>query len=345
MKTIVSIAVTAGLCLIATVAQAADQVGFRQLTIPVPELGGTIPAFVWYPTAAGGTKTLLGDNAVFYGHEAFRDAPVEAGGHPLIVVSHGSGGNAVGLGWLNASLAAMGYVVVAPNHPGTTSGDSSPKKTVELWNRPINLSATLDAIMADPTFAPSIDPARIGALGFSLGGHDVMALAGAEQRRRQFAEFCFREQSEASGTCKWLARGGVDLTALDPRFEENHRDPRIKAIVAVDPGLTQSFAEETLNSIRVPVQFINLGTQQTTPSIVEAHYLASIVPGARLKRVPDAVHFSFLGRCKPEASKILESIGDDPVCTDAGGRDRAALHQDMISILGVFLSETLPDSK
>lgn len=345
MKTIISIAVTAGLSLSATVAQATDQVGFRQLTIPVPERGGTIQAFVWYPAAAGGTKTLLGDNAVFYGHEAFRDAPIEPGKHPLIVVSHGSGGNAAGLGWLIAPLAAMGYVVVAPNHPGTTSGDSSQKKTVELWHRPINLSATIDAILADPTFAPAIEPAQIGALGFSLGGYDVLALAGAEQRRRQFAEFCFREQADASGVCKWLARGGVDLTALDPRFEENHCDPRIKAIVAVDPGLTQSFAEETLNSIRVPVQFINLGTQQTTPSIVEAHYLASVIPGARLKRVPDAVHFSFLGRCKPEAPKILEAIGDDPVCTDAGGRDRVVLHQELISFIGSFLSETLPNSK
>eukprot|EP01037_Dinobryon_pediforme_P031008 gene31008-35314_t len=225
------------------------------------------------------------------------------------------------------------------------SGDSDQKKTMEVWHRPLDLSATVDAMLADPAFAAKVDATEVGALGFSLGGYDVLALAGAEQRRLPFAEFCYRESAEKSGTCDWLRRGGVDLSALGPRMEANYRDTRFKAIVAVDPAWVQSFDKASLTRIAVPVQFLNLGTQATTPSIVEAHGLAQTVPGARIARVPDAVHFSFLGLCKPEGAKLLEDMGDDPVCTDAGGRDRAALHEDMLAIILGFLGEALPVSR
>jgi predicted dienelactone hydrolase len=173
----------------------------------------------------------------------------------------------------------------------------------------------------------------------------VLTLAGAEQRRKPFAEFCYRDATQSAGFCGWLKRGGVDLLELDPRMEANHRDPRVKVIVAVDPAFTQSYDETSLKGISVPVQFLNLGTRATTPSIVEAHGLAQMVPGARIARVPDAVHFSFLGLCKPEGAKLLQDMGDDPVCTDAGGRDRAALHEEMLTVIIGFLAEALPTSR
>ena len=252
-------------------AAAADRVGIRQLSIPVADRGGPVEAFVWYPADDGGSRETIGETLGFFGSEAWRDAPIATGKHPLIVISHGSGGNVAGfgpgLGWLTTRLAAAGYIVVGPNHPGTMTGDSDQKKTVELWHRPLDLSATVDTMLADPAFAPKIAADRIGALGFSLGGYDVLALAGAEQRRKPFAEFCYRDAAQSHGFCDWLKRGGVDLTALDPRMEANHRDPRFKAIVAVDPAFTQSYDETSLKGISVPVQFLNLGTRATTPSL------------------------------------------------------------------------------
>lgn len=321
-------------------AAAGERVGVRFLTIAGHEPGRRLDTLVLYPAAAPGTPTELGDNGVFAGTEADRDAPAEPGRHPLVVVSHGSGGNAAGLSWLTAHLAAMGYVVAAPNHPGTTSGDSDEKRTVEIWRRPEDLSAVIDAMLKDPVFAPEIDGEAIGALGFSLGGYDVLALAGAEQRREAFAGFC--ERNRTSMGCDWLRRGGVDFAALDPRFDGNHRDPRVKAVVAVDPAFTPSYAEASLKAVRVPVQFVNLGTPAATPGIVEARFLADTIPEARLARVPDAVHYSFLGLCRPEGPGLVASAGEEPICSDAGGRPRDALHADMVAIIARFLTEVLP---
>lgn len=325
----------------AAVAAEPPSVGMRTLTIPTAEPGRVLPTLVWYPAAPGGEDVLIGDNPVIVGTRVRRDAPVTPGRHPLLLISHGSGGNGAGLSWLTTRLAARGYVVAAMNHPGTTSGDSNEKLTMELWHRPKDISATLDHLLADPGLTPSIDPKAVGALGFSLGGYDVLALAGAEQRRSAFAEYCNRNRMMMG--CAWLRRGGVDFAALDPRFDENHRDTRIRAVIAVDPAFTPSYDDKSLTGVTVPVGVLNLGTPSTTPGIIEGRAIADLMPNARLDRVPDAVHFSFLGLCKPDAARLLAEAGDEPICADVpGGRDRVALHDDMAKRIFGFLDTMLP---
>lgn len=320
---------------------AADPVGLRSFNLPGREPGRMLETIVVYPAVAGGTPTRFGDNRIFVGVTVNRDAPPAPGRHPVVLLSHGSGGHVAGLAWLSTRLAAAGYVVIGPNHPGTTSGDSSEKATVELWRRPPDLLAALDGVRADAALAAVLDVDRVAALGFSLGGYDVLALAGARQDRRAFASYCSRNQHMVG--CVWLRRGGVDFAALDPRFDADLRDARVKAVIAVDPAFTPSFTEDSLRAITVPVAILNLGTPATTPGIVEGRFLADTIPNARLDRVADAVHFSFLAECKPEGAAVLAADADDPVCDDApGARPRAALHAAMLTPVLDALRQYLP---
>lgn len=50
-----------------------------------------------------------------------------------------------------------------------------------------------------------------------------------------------------------------------------------------------------------------------------------------------ASHFSALLPCKPKGSAILAAEGDDPVCDDPPGTDRAALHKRIVDRIAVFL--------
>lgn len=79
------------------------------------------------------------------------------GRFPMVILSHGAGGNAGQFGWITAALADAGFVAVLPNRPGTTTG---------------NVSAVLGEITGNPTEYPfiDIDIDRIGILGFSAGG-------------------------------------------------------------------------------------------------------------------------------------------------------------------------------
>ncbi|MEA9393443.1 hypothetical protein SJI19_23410 [Acerihabitans sp. TG2] len=83
------------LLLFCAVAQAATpQVGFVKTQIVSSQPGNKpMEVAVWYPAQQDGTPELIGDNAAFVGLEVAQDASPLPGAHPLVVISHGFGGN------------------------------------------------------------------------------------------------------------------------------------------------------------------------------------------------------------------------------------------------------------
>lgn len=73
-----------------------------------------IPVVVWYPTKQPLTEWHAGPYLI----HATGDATVTAGAHPLIILSHGSGGGEFGHADLAETLAGQGYIVAAPRHLG-----------------------------------------------------------------------------------------------------------------------------------------------------------------------------------------------------------------------------------
>jgi len=136
-------------------------------------------ATIWYPAEADAREGTqwTGPRIVplFSAGNAARDAePAPGPRRPLIVLSHGNGGAAFQLAWLGTGLARRGYIVVAVNHPGNNALEDYTVEGMSLWwLRAVDLSAIIDAMLVDTTFASLIDPARIGAAGHSLGGYTV----------------------------------------------------------------------------------------------------------------------------------------------------------------------------
>ncbi|MFZ1425258.1 MAG: alpha/beta fold hydrolase [Geminicoccaceae bacterium] len=342
MKLLRSLLTFALVCAAATSVAAADRVGTRSLAVPAPHRVGTsLNVTVWYPAAAGGKPVLVGDDRLFKGTAAWQDAPPAAGRFPLVLVSHGSGGNIESLGWIASSLAARGFIVAGPNHHGTTRGNSTPIDTTRIWQRPADLSAVLTAMMADPEWGPYIDPGRIGAFGFSLGGHTALAIGGARVTAEAYARYCDEEVTMPD--CVWFASGGVDLRAVDKaRFEQSNRDPRIKAIVAIDPSIAQALTPESLHAMSARAAIINLGPPGHIPVSVDSAWIARAIPGASYATVEDAVHFSFLAECQPGARAFLQETGDrDALCDDAGGRTRDLLHTRLAEMIAAAFDHDL----
>ena len=330
----------------ASTANGDGNIGKATVSVTAPHRNAQLALHLWYPAAAGGVATLVGDNPLFVGVPARLDASVAPGRHPLILLSHGSGGNAENLAWIATPLAEAGFIVAAPNHPGTTSRDSRQADTMKVWNRPRDLTAIIDALLKDPKWSGSIDPARIGALGFSLGGETVLAAAGARLDAAAFARYCdaIKEVPGMPSDCAWLKKGGIDLHAIDPvPFNAGYGDARVKAIVAVDPAGAQAYNSASLKAIGVPVTIINLGRAATILPAIAAADVAATIPHAAYETVADAVHFSFLGTCKPGGAEMLKSEGEgDPLCTDGGGRPRTALHAEIAALIGAAFARSLP---
>jgi predicted dienelactone hydrolase len=313
--------------------------GYDRMDVPARHRAYPLAVSLWYPAGRTTYRGVVGDNAIFVGAPAQIGAAVAPGRHPTVVLSHGSGGNMDGLAWLSSRLAARGAMVVAVNHPGTTSGDSSPRRTMRLAPRAADLAAALDAVLADPQLAPHVDRERVSALGFSLGGSTVLGLAGVRFDGDAFADYCRKVGDEAPG-CDFLASGGVRLDSLPESFSADMRDARFVAVVPVDPGFTHAVDPSSLAMVRVPVHFLNLGEEHRWPAVdvgPEGSDLAARIAGAMLTAVAPAHHFTFLGVCKPGAAERLREWDDDPVCDDPQGADRATVHEEIAGIVAKML--------
>lgn len=164
-------------CLTTPALAAESPVGFKTTTLPDAQTSRPLEMVAWYPAASTAKPQLIADNGVFIGALAVTDAPPAAGEHPLVVLSHGYGGNWGKQVWLASALAHKGYIVAAVNHPGTTTKDRSPQAAAQLWKRPADLSRAIDAVLAQPKQFGAVAKNRIAAVGHSLGGWTVLEIA------------------------------------------------------------------------------------------------------------------------------------------------------------------------
>jgi predicted dienelactone hydrolase len=323
-------------------ASAADRIGVRSIAMPSPERGMELSVTLWYPADTGGEPVLIGDSAVFRGTPAHRDAPMADGRFPVILLSHGGLRAAPNQdGWIASRLAAQGFVVATPQQPDP--GRLSAADAVhEIWLRPGDLSATLTALERDPVLAGKIDAQEVGVIGFLLGGSSALALAGARRDAGAYAGSC--DAGGAGLDCGWFAKSGVDLRKIDVvKMERSDLDPRIKAVISVDPEIAATFTAASLSGISIPVHIINLGRPDAMLPGLRASSLAQRIPDVRYDQMPDATHFDVFGVCKPEGPAIVRDEGDDEgLCTD-GARPRTEIHAQLAAMIAASFKRHLQD--
>lgn len=337
MRLLVCLLLLAGI--FATSASATDAVGFRRLRIDDP--ARPLDVAVWYPTQHKGNATLIGDNAVFVGEPVQENAPPTKGRHRLVVLSHGYSGNWTNLVWLAVALAREGYVVAAPNHPGTTSRDMQPGRG-GLAERPRDLSRLIDFLTSDPAWSGAIEAGNVVAIGHSLGGWTVIALGGGRFDVARFDTDCREHGALAACSVNREAGAAQDGAALQA-LGGDLGDRRLGAVVTLDLGLARGFDPDSLAGFTIPVLVIAAGNSgEKIPVALESGYLIEHLPKTttRFATASGAAHFSFLPLCKPGAVALLEADkpGDGMVCRDGEKGRRAAVHEQTIAEVIRFLA-------
>lgn len=146
---------------------------------------------------------------------------------PLVIVSHGTGGNRFAYGTLGRHLAAAGYVVAHPQHAG--SDDAAMKRMpgrrmdriralmadASIWrSRAADIRGIIDAVTTHPMLRERVDPSRIGVVGHSYGAQTAMTIGG---------------MLVSSKRCDTIEHGGWE------KGSECLRDARVRAVAALSP--------------------------------------------------------------------------------------------------------------
>lgn len=318
----------------------AFDVGFTQITL-TDDPNRPLNTAIWYPTSDKSDTTLIGDNPAFIGTQVIKDAQIQSGTFPVILLSHGYRGNWRNQNWLATKLASRGYIVAAADHPGTTSFDQSPEQAAKWWERPRDVSRMLDYLLSETSWKQSANADNITAIGHSLGGWTVMQLAGARIDRQTFEANCLNYPNPR--TCGLSEELGLSKVQAKEPSNKDLSDPRIQRVVSLDLGLARSFSVNSLEDINKPTLILAAGIDiGDLPQALESGYIAEHIPlnSRHYKVYKKATHFSFIQSCKTGAIAMLneEVQGDGIICKDDIGTSRDQLHKLFFNDIANFLN-------
>ncbi|GHG77336.1 alpha/beta fold hydrolase [Comamonas sp. JC664] len=318
-------------------ADATHAVGYTLLTFEDPARQRTLKTVLWYPTAPDVPMVENEASPIFARFHAVKDAPVasEKRQWPLVVLSHGNGGEAINMAWFGAHLAAHGFMVVSVNHPGNSYGDTSPEGYVRGWERPRDFTALLDGLLAHPSWGPRVDPERIGAAGHSMGGYTALALVGARLNLKTLADICTSPVTRDHPGCEELR--DVDYSRIDfAEARASYKDSRVRAAFAMAPGMAGTYEARDVADITAPVALVLAKGDELMPHEENGVHLAKLLPAAKTVVLDDAAHFTFLPECAELGFKVAPML-----CQDAKPGTRAASHARTNAEAVTFFRRTL----
>jgi predicted dienelactone hydrolase len=307
----------------AVIPAAPYEVGMTQVEFSDPAAGGRSLNFMLiYPAAPERTtqpfKIFLSSNLHLY-----KDAPPVADGlrHPLIVFSHGAGGNGSVYAWFGEYLAAHGYIVAMVYHYRANTYDSSALYVRNrIWQRPRDISLDISHLLEDKKWGPRIDPDQIGVAGHSQGGFTALWIGGAEVNPDLF--LAYQRGWKSNEMVPAYVR---EQMVVDAKPALDVRDIRVKAVFAMAPGDIQGFGMDApgLRHTAVPAYIIVGAGDTTTPPKYNAEFAAKYIPHAQLDVLAGPVNHEIFGN-------ECDQIGRDnypEACVDAASVNRAELHE------------------
>ncbi|MBS0057435.1 alpha/beta hydrolase [Yersinia sp. Marseille-Q3913] len=300
-----------------------------------------LESVIYYPTVEQGKSVLLGDNAVFHGTSILPDATLAKGQFPLIVLSHGSGGNNTSLAWLADKLVQQGMVVVAANHPGSTTGNSIPAQSAQLWLQTEDLSFVISALQSDNRWKSVFENQPIGVIGHSKGGYSAIAALGATLSLPHFIAGC--QQQPEQPNCQFYTQAGVKLSTLSmEKFEGNYVDKRLRFAIALDPAMVPFYQNSSLHHLSAPLLLINARyfiSPDVALDLGGAEWVKQLnQPNMTAMTLANSGHFDFLPTCKSAARTILAEEDEDFICATPA-IEREKLHQQVAQKIVDFLHQ------
>lgn len=251
--------------------------------------------------------------------------PLDAKSAPLVIISHGLGSDKMSFSYLAEHLASYGYVVAAIEDVGTSgerlqnylAGLDTPPTPMNFINRPLDIKYILDFIQAktesaDPEWRDLVNWDQVGAVGQSLGGYTVLAAGGATLDFDFLREHCTEENLlNTFNISEPLQCAAKNL----PTEKNDFSDPRIKAVISINPLTSLLFNEKGMSAIKIPVMLLANTDDLFAPAVVEQiiPFTWLTTPNKYLLMTKAATHFSYIGQSATEGLPIPKDlIGYDP---------------------------------
>jgi predicted dienelactone hydrolase len=315
-----------------SVAADTGSVGLSRFTAIDAQHGDTIQAAIWYPSTSPPRDTVIALQSLRIAPDG--DPARPAMRRPMIVISHGTGGDEFGHWDIAEALANAGFIVVTIRHAGDNSRDHSGLGTDRyLYGRSSQVKALLDSVLADRTWRTRIDASRIGVVGYSVGSLTALELLGGRPDPTRLRGYCDAHPTDPL-YCASPLHGHVTLTG---RYAGPTADKRIRSGVLLAPAWSFLFDSAGLAAVRAPL-LIERGSRDHV--VIEPDNAVHIISLLPVKPTTDVVssatHYSFLAPCGAALARVIPEA-----CTDAPGFSRSSMHAKLDATIVRFFEKTL----
>lgn len=242
---------------------------------------------------------------------------------PLIIISHGLGGDLTTFAYLAKHLASHGFAVAMPEHPGSSASqieslltglENNVTPPEELIDRPLDIKFLLDHLAQD--YSNQIDINNVGMIGQSFGAYTTLALSGAELNWSTLDTDCDNIQSS------WNLSLLIQCLALEiPKADTaiSLKDERIKTAIAINPLTSSVFGQENLSQIDIPLMIVSGSADPVTPALPEQiiPFTWLTTPAKYLVLLKGGTHFSTLSESAGSIPVPEAALGPDPKIAQA----------------------------
>lgn len=296
-----------------------------------------VKAEIWYPTSDIDSLHHRNTELPFQLTPTIRNAKIIDESLPLIIISHGTGGNRLSLAWLAIELVKNGYIVVAPDHWGNTFDNKIPEYFVRYWERPLDISFLLTSLLTDKAINSFIDETKIGMMGFSFGGYTTLAIAGSEVNCELIKERAKTKEGKKEFTVPELGDLRKLIYALNcDEIPTTFKDDRFKVFVAMAPALGLGMPDELQNTIE-PVLIVGANNDQVTPIETNVLKYHRLIPKSKFILLDGKTgHYIFLNEGNDELKKQAKRYYSDDKSVN-----RHLIHEQVTTEVLLFLKDNL----
>ena len=186
---------------------------------------------------------------------------------PVVIIAPGLNSDFQALSYVAKHLASHGFATVGIDFPESDNQrmldalqglDTFPNPNAWM-NQPKDVSLVLNTLeqkmQSDPNWQGKLDLKNVGILGHSLGGYTATAIGGARVQWPDVLKKCATlnnpNQINLNPALLWQCQG---IDGAPPVGDL--RDPRIKAVIAINPVTNPAFGNDGVNQLSVPMMFI-----------------------------------------------------------------------------------------
>lgn len=250
--------------------------------------------------------------------DIYLPSPSTGGLAPVIVISHGLGGDRTTFAYLAQHLASYGFAVAVPEHPGSNAQqldalinglakDVTPPR--EFIDRPLDVKDVLNEL--ERSFSRQVNMQQIGVIGQSYGGYTALALAGAKINFEQLQKGC--RLNDSLNLSILLQCRALVLPPIDYQLQ----DQRVKAAIAINPIDSTIFGRTEMANIKIPLMLAASSADTVAPALPEQikPFTWLTTPHKYLALLIEGTHFSTLAESAQSGGVFqlpASAVGPDP---------------------------------